>query len=824
MKAVVMAGGQGTRLRPLSCDLPKPMVPLMNRPMLEHILLLLKAHGITDVAITTCYLPEAIESHFGDGHQLGLRLRYFLEETPLGTAGSVKNAEEFLDEPFLVISGDALTDFDLSRLISFHLERGALATIGLTRVDNPLEYGVVITAADGLIRRFLEKPSWSEVFSDTVNTGIYVLDPRVLDFLKRGENVDFSKNLFPLLLGRREPLYGYVLQGYWSDIGNLEQYRQSHYDALGRRVKLIRRGAEIAPGVFAGEGTEVAPGVEVSPPVVLGDFVRVEEGAELGPEAVIGDHAIIRSGASVKRSIVWGNTVIDRRVELRGAVVADRVFVRAGAAVFEGAIIGKGAQIGARAQIKPGVKIWPGKVVDSGLVLTASLVWGSRSPRALFGEAGVSGMANADITPEFAARLGAAYGAELKPGALVVTGCDDYPAAGMVKQALATGLTSSGVQVVDLGPVPGPAARYAVQALQAVGGVYVRRSPREADQVLLEFVDSRGIDVDKSFRRRVENLFFREDFARVEPARVGRITYFPRAVERYLSGLLRLLDLEAVRRAAPLVVTTAAAGPLGILLPSLLRHLGCRVALVEAPREGGGTAIEEIGRETVRVGASLGVLVDPAGENLHLVDEMGQVVPPETVDLLAALFTLKRGMAVVAPVTAPKAVEKLASRYDAQVIRTKHDLRSRLEAERQVVREATVQDNAPYFHAVSDALLTLARILEAMGKEEAPLSRLVAEVPAYHTAREQIPCDWEAKGRVMRSLLEEFGQEEGVDLTDGVKVYPSREEDAWVLVQPDADAPYFHLVSEGRSAEEAAELLAAFRQRILALEGNSSPL
>ncbi|MDI6870680.1 MAG: sugar phosphate nucleotidyltransferase [Bacillota bacterium] len=817
MKAVVMAGGQGTRLRPLSCDLPKPMVPLMNRPMLEHILLLLKAHGIVDIAVTTCYLPEAIEAHFGDGHQLGLRLRYFLEEAPLGTAGSVKNAEEFLDEPFLVISGDALTDFDLNRLISFHKEREALATIGLTRVDNPLEYGVVITGADGRVRRFLEKPSWSEVFSDTVNTGIYALDPRVLDFLKRGENVDFSKNLFPLLLGRREPLFGCVLEGYWSDIGNLEQYRQSHYDVLGRRVKLARRGTEIVPGVFAGEGTEVAPGVELSPPVVLGDFVRVEEGVELGPEAVVGDHAVLRSGASVKRSVIWSNTVIDRRAEIRGAVVADRVFVRAGAAVFEGAIVGKGVQIGARAQVKPGVKIWPGKVVDPGLVLTESLVWGSRSPRALFSEAGVSGMANADLTPEFAARLGAAYGAELKPGARVVAGCDDYPAAGMVKQALATGLTSSGVHVVDLGPVVGPAVRYAVQALEAAGGVYVRRSPREDDQVLLEFVDSRGIDVDKGLQRRVENLFFREDFARVEPERVGRIIYFPRAVERYLSGLLLLLDRETVRRAAPAVVATAGASPLGLLLPSLLRHLGCRVQLVEAPPGSGAATPDEIGAETVRSGAALGVLADPAGESLVLVDETGRVIPRETVELLVALLALKQGGSVVAPVTAPGAVEKLAARFERQVVRTKTSLRERLEAERRLR-----SGSAPYFHTVSDALLTLARILEAIAKEGVPLSRLVAEVPVYHTVREQVPCDWKAKGRVMRSLLEEFGSEEGVDLTDGLKVHPTGEDDAWVLVQPDADAPYFHLVSEGRSLEEADELIAAFRQRIKALEGKSS--
>jgi mannose-1-phosphate guanylyltransferase/phosphomannomutase len=824
MKAVVMAGGQGTRLRPLSCDLPKPMVPVMNRPMLEHILLLLKAHGVADVAITTCYLPEAIESYFGDGHQLGLRLRYFLEETPLGTAGSVKNAEEFLDEPFLVLSGDALTDFDLSRLAAFHRERRALATIGLTRVANPLEYGVVTTVADGAIRRFLEKPSWSEVFSDTVNTGLYLLDPRVLDFLKRGENVDFAKNLFPLLLGKREPLYGCVLEGYWSDIGTLEQYRQAHYDVLGRRVRLVRRGTEIAPGVFAGEGTEVASGVELSPPVVLGDFVRVEEGAELGPEAVIGDHAVVRSGASVKRSIVWSNTVLDRRAELRGAVVADRVFVRAAAAVFEGAIVGKGVQLGARAQVKPGVKIWPGKVVDPGLVVTASLVWGSRSPRALFGEAEVSGVANADLTPEFAARLGAAYGAEVKPGARVVTGCDDYPAAGMVKQALATGLTSSGVHVVDLGPVTGPATRYAVQALEAAGGVYVRRSPREGDQVRLEFVDCRGIAVDKGCQRRVENLFFREDFARVEAARVGRIAYFPRAVERYLTGLLRLLDREAVRRAELMVVTAAGGGPLGLLLPSLLRHLGCRVRAVEGSPEGGGVIADELGAETVRSGAALGAMVDPAGERLLLVDETGRSLPPELVELLVALVAMKRGLPVVAPVTAPEALEKLASRFGTQVIRTKTALRSRLETERQVVQEATARGSAPYFHSVSDGLLTLARILETLAKEGVPLSRLAAEVPVYHTVREEIPCDWEAKGRVMRSLLEEFGQEEGVDLTDGVKVHPTGEAETWVLVQPDCDTPYLQLVSEGRSAEEAAELLATFRRRILTLEGNSTPV
>ncbi|HHW13937.1 MAG TPA: hypothetical protein GXX28_03265, partial [Firmicutes bacterium] len=317
----------------------------------------------------------------------------------------------------------------------------------------------------------------------------------------------------------------------------------------------------------------------------------------------------------------------------------------------------------------------------------------------------------------------------------------------------------------------------------------------------------------------------REDFARVEPDRVGRITYFPRAVERYLSGLLALLDREAIRRAAPRVAVGVGGGPLGLLLPALLRHLGCRVHQVETAPGGAVTVggdfpaiLEELGAETVRSGAQLGVAMEPAGENLRLVDETGRPVPPEAVELLLAWRTMRQGLPVVVPVSAPGAVEKLAARLDARVVRTKSTVRARMEAERQLM-----PGTAPYFHAVSDALLTLARVLEGLAKEGATLSRLLAELPPCHTARAEVPCDWTHKGRVMRSLLEEFAAEEGVDFTDGVKVHPDRDPDAWVLVQPDADAPYFRVITEGRTANQAQAFLAAFRERILALEGNSTP-
>ncbi|MDD4336537.1 MAG: nucleotidyltransferase family protein, partial [Firmicutes bacterium] len=222
MKAVIMAGGKGTRLRPLTCSMPKPMVPVVNRPMMEHVVDLLVAHGFTDLACTLCYMPEAIRSHFGDGSSMGCRITYSVEDTPLGTAGSVRALGDFLDDTFLVISGDALTDIDLASAVAFHREKDAAVTIVLTRVATPLEYGVVIVDDDGRITRFLEKPSWGEVFSDTVNTGIYVLEPEIMRKVSPSCEFDFSKNLFPMLLGEGYPMYGYIADGYWCDIGNLD--------------------------------------------------------------------------------------------------------------------------------------------------------------------------------------------------------------------------------------------------------------------------------------------------------------------------------------------------------------------------------------------------------------------------------------------------------------------------------------------------------------------------------------------------------------------------------------------------------------------------
>ena len=287
MKAVVMAGGEGSRLRPLTVTRPKPMVPIVGRPVMEHILNLLKVHGIEDVVVTVQYMASAIEDYFGEGGQLGMRITYSREETPLGTAGSVKNAEEHLTEPFLVISGDALTDFNLTEIIKYHRDKRSLATLTLAHVSNPLEYGVIITDDSGHIRQFLEKPSWGEVFSDTINTGIYVLDPVIFSYFEKDTVFDFSQQLFPKMLAQGDAIYGYVADGYWCDVGNLAEYMKANADVLQGRVNIDITGSDLGGGVWAEDGVEVAADAQVFGPVFLGHDCKVKSGVIIhGPSCV----------------------------------------------------------------------------------------------------------------------------------------------------------------------------------------------------------------------------------------------------------------------------------------------------------------------------------------------------------------------------------------------------------------------------------------------------------------------------------------------------------------------------------------------------------
>ncbi|MBT9171671.1 MAG: UTP--glucose-1-phosphate uridylyltransferase [Syntrophomonadaceae bacterium] len=816
MKVIIMAGGEGSRLRPLTCDRPKPMVPIMNRPMMEHIVALLAGYRLTEIGVTLQYLPERIRNYFADGREFGVNIRYFEEESPLGTAGSVKNAASFLDETFLVISGDALTDFNLQQAIDFHRARGGVATLVLTRVENPLEYGVVITEKDGRITRFLEKPSWGEVFSDTVNTGIYILEPEILTHFPPGVMFDFARDLFPLLMSKGYPLYGYIAAGYWCDIGDLQQYRQAHLDILQGRVRVRFTEREVTPGVYLGEEVVIEKGAVIDGPVVIGSGARIACGARISDCTVIGPHSQVEAHASVKRGLTWRHAYLGPRVELRGAVLANRVRVQQGSALFEGAVVGDDTVIEENCTIRPNVRIWPHKRVESGTIVTESLIWGTKPSRMLFGHDGVGGIVNLEISPELVAKLGAAYGSLLGEGGQAAVASDEWKASRMLKDAAIAGLLSSGIRVYDLGITVTPVTRQAVKRLGVKGGLHLQLSRETQDNIRIKIFDGQGFDLSKSWERKIEQAFYREDFKRLKSSGVGETVQLNNYTEYYLENLLRGVE-QAHFRGVPRQVVLAYPTPwLYSLLVPLLQQLNCEVHTISLPLSGEPLTIadlrERFDHAAARVralGADLGVCIDPGAETLVLIDERGRVVADELYTALTALLVFRSGAGstVAVPVTAPHVIEQLADLYQGVVVRTKTEPRSLMEA--QAAAEPP-DGQAELFNFSFDAVASLLKILEVTAASATTLGTLLDSIPPFFLHRREVDCAFAAKGAVMRRLIGEAGGEQ-VELLDGIKVRHGQD---WALVLPDPEKPLYRVYGESYTQEAAEELTDLYVQKI----------
>ncbi|MGB5594606.1 MAG: sugar phosphate nucleotidyltransferase, partial [Crocosphaera sp.] len=583
MRAVLMAGGSGTRLRPLTCDLPKPMVPILNRPIAEHIINLLKRHNITEIIATLYYLPDVMRDYFQDGRDFGVEMTYAVEdEQPLGTSGCVKNIEELLKDTFLVISGDSITDFDLQAAIAFHRQKKSKATLVLTRVPNPVEFGVVITDKEQRIIRFLEKPSSSEIFSDTVNTGTYILEPEVLQYLPENEESDFSKDLFPLLLAQGEPLYGYIAEGYWCDVGHLDAYREAQYDALEKKVNLDFAYSEQSPGIWLGQNTYIDPSAKIEAPSLIGDNCRIGAGVIMEQGSVIGDNVTIGAGSELKRPIIWNGVTVGDESYLAACVIARGTRVDRRVQVLEGAVIGPLSILGEEAQISSNVRVWPSKRIESGAILNINLIWGSTANRNLFGQRGVTGLANIDITPEFAVKLGAAYGSTLKAGSQVVVSRDQRGFSRMISRSLISGLMSVGVNIQNLEATAIPISRTMTPQLGVSGGVHLRAHPDRTDHILIEFFDAKGINISKSQEKKIEGAYFKEDLRRVGIADIGNMSYPAQVIDTYRQTFETQLDVESISNSEPKIVIDYVYGVSGAILPQLLTKFGCDAIVLNA--------------------------------------------------------------------------------------------------------------------------------------------------------------------------------------------------------------------------------------------------
>ncbi len=364
MKAMILAAGLGTRLRPLTEEISKPMVPIVNRPVMEHIVDLLARHGFGGLYVNLHYHPDIIMRHFGNGERWGLSITYSFEEELLGTAGGVKRLEKELGgDTFLVISGDALTDLDLTSLMAFHERHGAIATLVATPVDDPSKYGVVIMKEDGRITGFQEKPGRDEARSFVANSGIYVFEPEVLEMVPAGF-YDFGSQLFPRFLEEGIEFYGYRHDDYWNDVGSLEEYKAGNFDALTGRVKVKIPGVRIGDDVWIGDETAIEEEVVMVGPICIGAHCQVKRGARLFGPLVVGDRTIIDEGAILYRGIKWGDGYVGKDAHLMDTIVGWEAEIGSGAALLADTVVGHRTVIGEGSIIHPSVSIMPGSVIE----------------------------------------------------------------------------------------------------------------------------------------------------------------------------------------------------------------------------------------------------------------------------------------------------------------------------------------------------------------------------------------------------------------------------------------------------------------------------
>ena len=771
VKAVIMAGGEGTRLRPLTLDTPKPMVPLFDKPVMEHIIGLLKRHGFTDICVTLQYMPQAVETWFGDGSDLGVHLHYFVEREPLGTAGSVKNCMSVLGEDdFLVISGDAVCDLDLSAAMGFHRANRSDATLLLYRHPAPLEYGLVLTGDDGRVERFIEKPGWGQVFANTINTGIYLLTRKAMDRVPDGRPYDFGKDLFPALLAEGAPLYGHIAEGYWCDMGDCGAYLDCAADVLSGKVHLNVQLEQRAPGVWAAQ--EIPAGVTVVPPCWIGPGVRLEPGSLIGPHAILGAGTSVGKKSLVQRSLLMEGAHVADRCTLYGAILCRNAAVRDGAVLNEGSVLGEGAVAGENAIVMERVKIWPGLKAQPGARLTASLSSGHSRGDLTFGDGGaIRGTVGEDLSPELMLTLGSALGVEGKVG-LGHTGGE---CARMLARCAGCGVSAAGGHVLahDGGtPAAGAwlAARYGLPV-----SLFIEQA---GERVFLHFFDHRGLALGRSRERKLEGAVLRGEVRRVHAGQVGEWEHVTGVPAAYASDAADRCRLSRSGM-TPVAVSVPGEGPADRLMAQALEELGCVVL-------------------RKRCAGVPGFAAEYGGLRLTAWDEEGTLLQPERLLALVSLIELENGSGRVAvPEGAPTAIESLAQRRGGRVLRLDRD-----GAEAQAVYESQ-----PW---IRDAAFAACRICARMGQTGERLQTLAGRGPRFVVLRREVPLR-KSRGEVIQALA--AGAEQA---GEGVRVQTGG---AVVRMAPLSRRAALRVLVEAADMEAAEELCAEFVEKVRELDG-----
>jgi len=764
MKAVVMAGGEGSRLRPLTCDIPKPMARLCGKPILEYIFDLLLRNGVTEAALTLGYLPNVIMERFPDGEYKGLRLTFVTEETPLGTAGGVKNAARGFTEPFIVISGDAMCDFELEKIVRYHNSAGAAVTIAGSQVEDPREYGLIKIADDGLVLGFIEKPSWGQAITDLANTGIYIVNPECLSMISQGVPFDFAKDLFPKMMEKKLPLYCYNATGYWCDIGDIKAYLKCQRDLLGGRINYPLNA--VAGGVYVKDKLPKGD-YSIIPPVYIGEQTDIGASAIIGPGAVIDDECLIGERTRIGGSVVLRGASVMRGGSVTDALICDRAMLKNDVTMYEGSVAGKGSVIGAGATLKPDALVWPEKLVEEYATVSGSVKFGTFK-REIFEDTGIGGLGGIELTPETCASIGAAIGSvkSCKKAGVASDGTNNAKA---MTLALMAGMMSAGCHVWSFGECFEAQLSFCTSFCGLGAGIFVSGGKEPQIKICGEG----GLSIPRYLEREIESRVSKGEFSRCQGESCKDIADMSSINMMYSRELLKQAPYELK---GALASVKCSEPKITMLIEDMLGKLGCAK---------GGAVLK----------------INAAGTSLSAQTETGTSIPFEKLLAICCYNELQNGKDIALPFDAPLILDTLAAscgrkayRYLSTPADNSDSVARRLSAKQIWVR---------------DALFMAVRLLSIVKEREKSLDKLYGELPEFYLAKKTFTLHFPP------SRLAEFfdgdtsAEVESGNPREGILV---RREKGSVMITPSKSGKAVRVIAEADNMETAQELCASLEE------------
>ncbi len=762
MKAVIMAGGEGSRLRPLTCTLPKPMARISGKPIIEHIFDLLILNGVTHSAVTLGYMPHIIEKNYENGYK-NMNLRFIREDVPLGTAGGVKNAASDFKEPFIVISGDAMCDFDLKKAMLYHKASSAKITIIATAASDPREYGIVKVGEHNRVTGFIEKPSWNQAVSNLANTGVYIINPECLNLIPNGKKYDFAADLFPMMLERDMPIFCYHTDEYWCDVGNIEYYLKCQRDVFDNKIK--SHSVPIAEKIFVKK--ELPKGdYSVVPPIYIGSNVEIGDGAVIGPYAVVDDNCYIGENAKVRYSTVLENCWLASDSAVTGALVCSGAALKKGAAMFENSVAGSGSVIGENASIKSGVSVWPGKIIGAGSTVSSNVKYGSVKAEFISNN-GIDARGGVSLNPETCVRLGAAVGST-ENGKKTGVANDGTRISQIMQLAVSAGVISSGGAVWDFGVCFESQLNFLVNFCSLGAGLFI--NGKESKEI--KICGEGGLTIPRYFEREIENSLSRCEFREISEAEIKEISD--------MSSVKLLYNQELIKQAPH--------GLNGIGVSFKSENENIRILLKNVVSRLGAHESEEV----IFTIDETGTMAVAQSENVSF--------DYEKILAVCCLNEIKNGRDIAIPYDAPEFLDGLAEKYGRKACRylatpaDSSDSSARRLASKQIF--------------VRDGLFLAIKLLSILKERECTLEMLISELPEKYIFKKTVEINFSPTD--LSSIIGEDSVSNKNNF-EGIKLI---RDNGKLLVIPEKNGKRIRILAQADSMEAAQELCADIEEII----------